>query len=174
MTTAPTSGDRVSEVLVRAPGDGAATWAMGSLFERLASAADTDGAFDASLVTQPPGVATPLHVHTHEAEAFFLLDGTMSYQAGNTLYLLSAGYFIYLPKGIPHAFRVTGTSPVRFLGLTVPAGLMDLYDEVGMPATERRLPGPDGPPVEEGVRRWNEVSPRYGLRVVGPPIPSET
>jgi quercetin dioxygenase-like cupin family protein len=173
MTTAPTSGDRVSEVLVRAPGDGPATWAMGSLFERLASAADTDGAFDASLVTEPPGVATPLHVHTHEAEAFFLLDGTMSYQAGNTLYRLSAGYFIYLPKGIPHAFRVTGTSPVRFLGLTVPAGLMDLYDEVGMPATERRLPGPDGPPVEEEVRRWNEVSPRYGLRVVGPPIPSE-
>jgi hypothetical protein len=23
------------------------------------------------------------------------------------------------------------------------------YDEVGMPATERRLPGLDGPPVEE-------------------------
>jgi hypothetical protein len=45
-----------------------------------------------------------------------------------------------LPKGVPHAFRVTGTSPVRFLGLTVPGGLMD----------------------------------RYGLRVVGPPIPSET
>ena len=128
MTTAPTSGDRVSEVLVRAPGDGPATWAMGSLFERLASAADTDGAFDASLVTQPPGVATPLHVHTHEAEAFFLLDGTMSYQAGNTLYRLSAGYFIYLPKGIPHAFRVTGTSPVRFLGLTVPAGLMGFFE----------------------------------------------
>ena len=74
---------------------------MGSLFERLASAAETDGAFDVSLVTQPPGVATPLHVHTHEAEAFFLLDGTMSYQAGDTLYRLSAGYFIYLPKGIP-------------------------------------------------------------------------
>jgi uncharacterized cupin superfamily protein len=49
---------------------------MGSLFERLASAAETFGAFDVSLVTQPPGVATPLHVHTREAEAFFLLDGT--------------------------------------------------------------------------------------------------
>jgi hypothetical protein len=26
---------------------------------------------------------------------------------------------------------------------------MDLYDEVGMPATERRIPGLDGPPVDE-------------------------
>ena len=87
---------------------------------------------------------------------------------------LSAGYFIYLPQGVPHAFRVTGSSPIRFLGLAVPAGLMDLYDEVGMPATERRLPGSDGPPIEEEIRRWNEECPRYGLRVVGPPIPSET
>jgi hypothetical protein len=51
---------------------------------------------------------------------------------------------------------------------------MGLYDEIGMPATERRLPGLDGPPVEEQARRWNELSPRYGLRVVGPLIPSET
>jgi hypothetical protein len=42
-----------------------------------------------------------------------------------------------------------------------------------MPATERRPPGLDGPLVDEEIRRWNEVSPRYGLRVVGPPIPSE-
>jgi mannose-6-phosphate isomerase-like protein (cupin superfamily) len=174
MGIAPTSDDQVGEVLVRASGDGPATWAIGSLFERLASAAETDGGLDVSLVMQPPGVVTPLHVHTREAEAFFLLDGTMSYQAGSRLYRLSAGYFIYLPKGVPHAFRVTGTSPVRFLGLIVPGGLMDLYDEVRMPATERRLPGLDGPPVDEQIRRWNEVSPRYGLRVVGPPIPSET
>jgi quercetin dioxygenase-like cupin family protein len=126
MGIAPTAGDRVGEVVVRGPGDGPATWAMGSLFERLASAAETDGALGVSLVTQPPGVVTPLHVHTHEAEAFFLLDGTMSYQAGSTLYRLNAGYFIYLPKGVPHAFRVTGTSPVRFLGLTVPGGLNGL------------------------------------------------
>jgi hypothetical protein len=49
---------------------------------------------------------------------------------------------------------------------------MDLYDEVGMPATERRLPGPAGPGEEEisGGTKW---LPRYGLRVVGPPITSE-
>ena len=163
---------RSARVVVRAAGEGSATWAMGSLFERLASAADTGGAFDVSLVTQPPGIATPLHVHTREAEAFYVLDGTMSYQAGDELHQLTAGSFIYLPAGIPHAFRVTGTTPIRFLGLVAPAGLMDLYDEVGIPARERRIPGPDGLSPEEEVPRWNEVGPRYGLRVVGPPIPA--
>jgi hypothetical protein len=49
-----------------------------------------------------------------EAEAFLILDGTMSYPAGSMLYRLSAGYFIYLLKVVPHGFRVTGnlTRPI--------------------------------------------------------------
>lgn len=160
-------------VVARTAADGAATWAMGGLFERLASGAETGGELGFSLVTQPPGIATPLHVHSRESEAFYLLDGTMTYRAGEQVHRLSAGSFIYLPLGIAHAFRVTGTTPVRFLALTLPGGLMDLYDEVGVPARGHRLPGPDATPVEEEISRWNEVAPRYGLRVVGPPLPAD-
>jgi hypothetical protein len=112
-------------------------------------------------------------VHTREAEAFYLLEGAMTYRAGEQTHHLTAGDFIYLPKGVPHAFRVTGSSPVRFVGLAVPGALLALYDEVGVPAVERRLPGPDGLPFDVEVARWNEVGPRYGLRVVGPPLPPD-
>jgi len=159
--------------LHRPAGSGPVTWAMGSLFEHLLSAGDSGGALGMSLVTQPPGVATPLHRHTHEAEAFFLLDGSMTYRAGHETFHLSTGDFIWLPAGLPHAFRVTGSTPVRFLGLTTPGGLMALYDEVGIPALERRLPGVDGLPIGEEIARWNEVGPRYGLQVVGPPLPED-
>jgi quercetin dioxygenase-like cupin family protein len=165
--------EREVGVVVRRPGQGSASWAMGSLFEHLASAGETGGLFDVSLVTQPPGIATPLHVHTNEAEAFYLIEGTMTYRAGEETHRLAAGDFIYLPKGVPHAFRITGSTPVRFLGLVAPGGLMALYDEVGMPARERRLPGADGLAAAEEIPRWNEVGPRYGLTVVGPPLPSE-
>lgn len=164
---------RTKGVVLRGPGEGKATWAMGSLFERLASGAETGGAFDLTLATQPPGIAPPLHVHSREAEAFYVLEGTMVYQAGEDRHHLSAGSFIYLPKGVPHAFRITGTSPARFLSFAVPAGLMDLYDEVGMPALERRLPGTDGLSIEVEIPRWNEIGPRYGLQVVGQPIPAD-
>ena len=160
------------QVVVRGPGAaGPATWAMGSLFERLLSGSDCGGALDVSLITQPPGIATPLHVHSREAEAFYVLEGTLLYQAADQLHELSAGSFIYLPAGVPHAFRITGRTPARFLGLVSPAGLMDLYDEVGLPAGERRLPGTDGRTLEDEIPRWNEVGPRYGLSVIGPPIP---
>lgn len=144
---------------------------MGSLFERLISGDESVGQLGVSLVTQPPGIASPLHCHTYEAEAFYLLEGTMTYRAGEDTHHLEANTFMYLPQGVPHAFRITGHQPARFLALSVPGGLMSLYDEVGVPAHERRLPGDDGTPMAEEITRWNELAPRYGLQVVGPPLP---
>jgi mannose-6-phosphate isomerase-like protein (cupin superfamily) len=171
MTVTTDPADRPSDdrVTVRRAGQAPATWALGSLFEQLVGADRTAGTFGASLVTQPPGVATPTHVHTRESEAWFLLDGTITYRAGDELVDLAAGDFIYLPRDVPHAFRITGRSPARYLALTVPGGLMELYDVVGEPAPQRRLP--DGGIPAADVARWLELAPAYGLRVVGPPIP---
>lgn len=160
------------KVVVRRPGNGPATWAMGSLFEHLVTAAETAGLLGVSLVTQPPGIATPLHRHTLEDEALFVLEGQVSYRAGDETHELDAGCFIYLPRGVPHAFRIRGDAPTRFVALTTPGGLMGLYDEVGTPARERRLPGDDGQPPEVEIPKWADVGPRYGLEVVGPAIPA--
>jgi quercetin dioxygenase-like cupin family protein len=165
-----TSQDQLS-VVMREPGSGRGTWAMGSLFEHLLEAPESGGELGVAIVTQPPGIATPLHRHTKESEAFYLLEGRMDYRAGDEDYALYAGCFIYLPKGLPHAFRIRGDSPARILALTAPGGLLHLYDEVGLPATEMRLPGKDGLTPEVEIPKWVEVGPRYGLEVVGPPIP---
>ena len=165
-TTSSPPGDLVT---VCAAGHGRATWALGSLFETLATAGQTGGALDAAVVTQPPGLATPLHVHTREAEAWFVLDGTLTYRAGDELVDLAGGDFIYLPRDVPHAFRITGGRPARYLALAVPGHVLDLYSEVGTRAPERRLPDGGIPPAD--IARWLELAPAYGLRVVGPPIP---
>lgn len=158
-------------VVMREPGTGRGTWAMSSLFEHLLESPPGTDRLGVALVTQPPGVATPLHRHTREAEAFYLLDGRMDYRAGDEDYELYAGCFLYLPAGVPHAFRIRGDEPARFLAMVEPGGLLHLYDEVGIPAAELRLPGPDGQSMEVEIPRWVEVSPRFGLEVVGPPIP---
>jgi quercetin dioxygenase-like cupin family protein len=165
------AADAQVQPVVRGPGTGRATWAMGSLFEHLLEAGEGDGSLGAALVTQPPGIATPLHRHTREAEVFYLLEGHLTYRAGDDVHELTDGWFIFLPAGVPHAFRVRGDRPARLLALTAPAGLLALYDEVGVPAAERRLPGADGQTPQVELPRWAEVGPRYGLEVVGPGIP---
>lgn len=162
-----------SGVVHRSRGAGEALWAMGSLMEVKLAPVDGDPAFGVMEVTQPPGTATPLHVHHNEAEAFYLLEGEMAYEGGGELYHLVAGDFLYLPKDVPHRFRIGGDAPARFLGLMAPAGLTDLYAEVGRPADERRMPSPPtDDAVAEEFARWAEVAPRYGLQVLGPPLPA--
>jgi quercetin dioxygenase-like cupin family protein len=175
MTMSSSLNDAAEEtrdvVVTSSGGSSVATWAMGALFERLVGAGETGGQLGAAIVTQPPGSATPLHVHTREAEAWYLLEGAMTYRAGADTVRLVAGDFIYLPRDVPHAFRTTGPVSSRFLALTVPGELLDIYDEVGSPASERRLPDGGLPAAE--VSRWIELAPRYGLRIVGPPIPED-
>lgn len=166
-----TSPDQTEKVVMREPGTGRATWAMNSLFEHLLESPPGMNRQGVAIVTQPPGVATPLHRHTREAEAFYMLDGRMDYRAGEDDYELYSGCFIYLPVGLPHAFRIRGDVPARFLALVNPGGLLHLYDEVGIPAAQRRVPGADAVPVEVELPRWIETAPRFGLEVVGPPIP---
>jgi len=113
---------------------------MGSLFEHLVNAGETGNQLGVSLVTQPPGIATPLHRHTREAEAWFVIEGRVDYRAGDELHALEDGMFIYLPLGLPHAFRIRGSKPAKILAMTTPGGLMGLYDEVGVPAGAMHLP----------------------------------
>ncbi|WP_380169592.1 dimethylsulfonioproprionate lyase family protein [Jannaschia sp. R86511] len=167
--SAPVTGRLVHHRAGTAP----STWAMGSLFEHLLHDEDSAGRLGVALVTQPPGVASPLHRHSRESEVFFVLSGTMTYRAGDDVLHLGEGDFVHLPQGMPHAFRVTGSEPVRFLGLAAPGRLFHLYEEVGVPAAERRPPGPDGPSAAEEVPRWNAVAGRYGLEVLGPPLPED-
>src|SRR6187401_475985 len=108
------------QVVVHHAGDGPGTWAMGSLFEHLVSAEQTGGTLGMSLVTQPPGIATPFHRHTREAEALLVLEGAIEYRAGDETYQLTAGSFLYLPLAVPHAFRIRGRTPARFVALTAP------------------------------------------------------
>jgi AraC-like protein len=95
----------------------------------------------------------------------------MTYRADDETFMVEAGDFIWLPAGVPHAFRVTGRRPVRFLGLSLPGGLFELYDEAGRPAGAARLPTPEEAPLAEDVERWLRLAPKYGLRVLGPPLP---
>ncbi len=151
--------------LHRAAGEGDAIWAMGSLFELKLTPTQSAGLIGIAEVTQPPGIAPPLHVHRNEAEVFYVVDGAMRYEAGGSLHELTAGSMMFLPQGVPHRFLTVRRC--RLLVITCPGGLLDLYTSVGIPATERAVPTVPDP---DEISRWNQYAPEYGLEVLGPPL----
>jgi quercetin dioxygenase-like cupin family protein len=155
-------------VIVRHGDEGEAIWAVGSLFMVKLAVEESGGPLSVMQVVSLPGGATPLHVHHAEAEAFYLLEGEMTYQAGEDIFVLRTGSFVYLPKDVPHRFRIRGTTPTKFLAFGTPGGVEHLYREVGVRATGLILPSP---PTPEEFGRWPAAAPKYGLELLGPPLP---
>ena len=79
----------------------------------------------------------PLHVHTNEDEAFYVIEGTITVTVGDEHYEAGPRSFVFLPRGIPHAWDVVGER-ARLLMITVPAMLEEFLDEFhNVPFEER-------------------------------------
>ena len=96
-----------------------------------ASSEQTDGVFNLFEVTCLPGYATSLDIHYAEDVAIYVLEGALTVFWGSEKRQAQAGSYFYQPRGIPHGFRVQGTTPARLLYMTSPAGLDRFIAEQG-------------------------------------------
>lgn len=116
-----------SGFVVRAGEGQSAPGAGGSL---LASAAATDGAFSLLVSRAPAGDGAPLHVHRDESESFFVLAGIYQVRCGDDTFEAGPEDFVYLPSGVPHAWRVVSETAGRKLILAVPGGLENFFGDL--------------------------------------------
>jgi quercetin dioxygenase-like cupin family protein len=146
-------------------GEGPALWVVGDLYTILASGDDTGGACALIHAVVIPGGGPPPHIHRREDEAFFVIEGDVSFQADGRTIQATAGTWIALPRGSLHTFRNAGTTLAKMLILVSPAGLEKFFAEVGQVATDRS----SSPPVTPAdIERLLAVAPRYGLEIQPP------
>ena len=107
------------------------------------SGKDTAGKFTIFENNNPPGVGIPLHVHTNEDEVFRILEGEMEFIVEGNTNLLKAGDTIFLPRKIPHSFRVVGEQNAKAIVTIIPSGIEEMFIQLN------QLPG--GPPDMEKV-----------------------
>ena len=110
-----------------------------------------------------------LHVHHHEDEGFWILEGELTVYVGDQTLKAHPGSFLFGPKDVPHAFTVD-SGPARLLFLFTPAGFEDLIREMGEPARELTIPPqPEEPPDEAEMERMMAIAAKYGGEILGPP-----
>jgi quercetin dioxygenase-like cupin family protein len=64
----------------------------------------------------------PLHVHRNEDEAMYVLEGSIWVRCGDERFDLVTRSFVFLPRGVPHEWDVTGGGATLLI-IAAPAGL---------------------------------------------------
>ena len=147
---------------------GDAWWYGDGLFEFLIPSEATGGLLTVFRATMPEGFSPPRHVHTREDEVFLVEDGELRFDIAGRAVAAGPGTSVFMPRGVPHTFRVDGPS-ARVLGIMTPGGFESLFRELGVPAARRTLPDPGIVPFD--VARVMVEQQRRGTEVVGPPMP---
>jgi quercetin dioxygenase-like cupin family protein len=110
--------------------------------------------------TMPPGAeGPPLHTHDFD-EAFYVLDGELTFQLGDELITARQGELAFALRGVPHTLANRSSAPARFLIVFTPAGFERMFarrtaEQAGLEPPEWALQ-----PIPDVVR----VGPRIGER----------
>jgi quercetin dioxygenase-like cupin family protein len=152
----------VTRAVIRKLGEGRTVAVVGDVYRFLATGEDTDRRYALWEAFVPPGGGPPPHVHRREEEGLYVLEGEITFFIGEERLIASAGTFANVPIGTPHSFRNESGKPARMLVSVAPAGLEQMFLEVGVPVP----PGaPTAPPTKEEIERLLTVAPRYGIEI---------
>ncbi len=147
--------------------EGEARWWMGGLAIIKASGKDTDGHFSLIEVVDPEGTETPLHVHHNEDEAFWILEGSLTFEVGDKTIKAESGSFLFGPKDVPHRYRVD-KGPARLLFILSPSGFEELVRDTSEPAPSPTLPpASDTLPDPAEMEQMAAIVQKYGCEILG-------
>ncbi|MDQ4040597.1 MAG: cupin domain-containing protein [Actinomycetota bacterium] len=151
--------------IIRQAGEGERLWfAGGGLFTMKASAAETNEAFVLLEDRVVRGKTTPMHLHPHEDEMIYVLDGELLVDMDGERHRIGKGGLFVAPRGVPHAFLVTSET-AHLLGLQTPGTGEAFYRAVSEPAASEA--DAERPPDFARLREAAERSDT--IELLGPP-----
>ena len=130
---------------------------LGSAMTIHADSHDTHGGFALVEVSGVPGGEPPLHVHTREDEYFYVLEGELLVQRGPDSLVLAEGQGAFLPRNVPHTFKIT-SDHARALVYVTPGGFEEYFRTFAAALADGAPP--EAPPTFE---RLTTVAARHGV-----------
>jgi quercetin dioxygenase-like cupin family protein len=118
---------------------------------------ESDG--QVSIVELGGGGRPPLHRHDFD-ETFYVLEGELTFQLEQDVFIRRAGELAFAPRGVAHTYANLSGAPARALLVITPAGFERYFDRIAA-----RISGGEPPP--EAAKPIPEVV------TVGPPLGGE-
>ncbi len=90
----------------------------------------TGGAFYLFEAEFEPETGNSLHVHRHEDEVVYVLQGGIEIRLDNRKLQVGAEGAAHLPKNIPHALYNPLKTPLKILAMAIPGGMENFFDDL--------------------------------------------
>jgi quercetin dioxygenase-like cupin family protein len=155
------------QAIISKPGDGRTIAVVGDVYRFLATGEETQGRYAIWEALVLPGGGPPPHTHSREEEGFYVLEGDIMLSIGDKRLAASAGMFVNMPVGVEHAFKNETSNLARMLISIAPAGLEQMFFEVGVPMRPGATTAP--PPTQEEIAKLLQIAPQYGIKIKPPP-----
>ena len=145
-----------------------AVWFLGDRIEFILTGEMTDRRLMMYYHESHPDSQPPLHEHEVEDEIHYILEGGITYWAGDEEVTLYAGDSMVLPRDLPHTFRSLPNVSTKWFTITSPTNFEDFIREMSEPCTVDG-PQPGWEMTPELATRLNDSAKRHGITLLGPP-----
>lgn len=145
------------------PPQGLTVAVAGDVCRFLITGEETDGKYALIESTVGPGAGPPPHIHSREEEGFYILEGEITFTVNGERILATPGMFANMPIGSLHMFKNETDKTARMLITIVPAGLEQMFLEVGTHLPEGTTSAPL--PTREQIESLLAIAPRYGIEI---------
>lgn len=156
----------MSKAFVKEIHEAQAYWMVEILWVVLAEGKDTDNDFSIMWQLCPERSGPPPH-HHDQHEGFFVIDGSITYLAGNEILKADTGSFVWIPKGTVHSFRVD-SNQATLLNFYTPAGFEQTMVQLGTKAKAFTMPPKDFKDPQD-TQKMMELFKKIGMHWVQEP-----
>ena len=145
--------------IVRPDDEVRTVFGAGDEYRYLATGKDTDGQYFLVEAIVPPGGGPPSHIQTREEEAFYILEGNVTFYDANGETTVGPGTYLNIPKGAKHRFRNNSDLTAKMLFFFVPAGIEELFDDFSQL-------GDAGSDHAAAIAVLNRLGRKYGVEYI--------
>ena len=139
-------------------------WVLGDFYKVKISGDETQGRYSIWEIEVAPNNGPPLHRHSREDEAFYVLEGEFSFPYASKDTKAGKGQFMYVPRGEFHTYKNICSSLGKLLVIITPPRFEKFFEEIGIPVDDKSSSQPPSitPAVIENVVK---TAARYGLEI---------
>lgn len=137
--------------------------AVGDRYRFLAKSGDTANQYALWEALLTPGGGPPPHTHDREEEAFYILEGEITFYTSGSSFQATAGDSVHLPRRREHRFRNEGKNLARTLIIVAPGGLEEMFARTGHAVTDAA--SAVAHPNADELELLKTIAPDYGIQL---------